>query len=828
MNEHKRMERTSTKIQMIADFEGDANELLENKPEGIYPMLCTRDLVVFPTVLTPIIVGRDISRNLANLLASKPDTLFCIFCQKNRGVELPGFDDLYHVGVFAKLVRILNMPDGSGNQTIIVQAMGRCELRNVTALTPYYQAEVESLPEIWGSQEDTNFRALHETFVKESLSYVNANENVSSELGAAITEISHPMVQSNFMCCAMPFSVEDKIDMLSKSDLNDRLVIALRSLHKEMKLLRLQNEISQKTHYDLDEQQKEYFLKQQIKNIRQELGDEEGSPERKEIMEKAKTKQWNEATQKVFKKEMAKLDTIHPQSPDYPIQVGYLQTLVDLPWNECTKDDLSIPRAKRILNQDHYGMEKVKERILEYLAVRALKGGQKSPILCLYGPPGVGKTSLGKSIAAAMKRKYVRMSLGGLHDESEIRGHRRTYIGAMPGRIIKNIQKAGSSNPVFILDEIDKVAQDNFHGDPSSALLEVLDPEQNNAFHDNYLDVDYDLSKVLFIATANELSNIPRPLLDRMELIEVGGYITEEKIEIAKRHLVPKEIVNTGLEEQDPKISFNKAALENIIEHYTRETGVRQLKKQINKCLRKVAYEFASTGKIEHPTIGAAEIKGLLGTPPFNRDIYQGNDYAGVVTGLAWTSVGGEILYIETSLSKGKAGKLTLTGNLGNVMKESAVIALEYVKAHVDLLGVDYRIFDNWNIHIHVPEGATPKDGPSAGITIATSIASAITQRKVRKNIAMTGEITLRGKVLPVGGIKEKILAAKRAGITDIVMCKDNRKNIEEIPEKYLKGVEFHYVENVADVWQIALTDEKVEHPIDLTIKEEKEEKKED
>ena len=824
MNEHKRMERTSTKIQMIADFEGDANELLENKPEGIYPMLCTRDLVVFPTVLTPIIVGRDISRNLANLLANKPDTLFCIFCQKNRGVELPGFDDLYHVGVFAKLVRILNMPDGSGNQTIIVQAMGRCELKNVTALTPYYQAEVESLPETWGSQEDTNFRALHETFVKESLSYVNANENVSSELGAAITEISHPMVQSNFMCCAMPFSVEDKIEMLSKSDLNDRLVIALRSLHKEMKLLRLQNEISQKTHYDLDEQQKEYFLKQQIKNIRQELGDEEGSPERKEIMEKAKTKQWNEAIQKVFKKEMAKLDTIHPQSPDYPIQVGYLQTLVDLPWNECTKDDLSIPRAKRILNQDHYGMEKVKERILEYLAVRALKGGQKSPILCLYGPPGVGKTSLGKSIAAAMKRKYVRMSLGGLHDESEIRGHRRTYIGAMPGRIIKNIQKAGSSNPVFILDEIDKVAQDNFHGDPSSALLEVLDPEQNNAFHDNYLDVDYDLSKVLFIATANELSNIPRPLLDRMELIEVGGYITEEKIEIAKRHLVPKEIENTGLEEQDPKISFNKAALENIIEHYTRETGVRQLKKQINKCLRKVAYEFASTGKIEHPTIGAAEIKGLLGTPPFNRDIYQGNDYAGVVTGLAWTSVGGEILYIETSLSKGKAAKLTLTGNLGNVMKESAVIALEYVKAHVDLLGVDYRIFDNWNIHIHVPEGATPKDGPSAGITIATSIASAITQRKVRKNIAMTGEITLRGKVLPVGGIKEKILAAKRAGITDIVMCKDNRKNIEEIPEKYLKGVEFHYVENVADVWQIALTDEKVEHPIDLTIKEEKKE----
>ena len=818
MNEHKRMERTSTKIQMIADFEGDANELLENKPEGIYPMLCTRDLVVFPTVLTPIIVGRDISRNLANLLANKPDTLFCIFCQKNRGVELPGFDDLYHVGVFAKLVRILNMPDGSGNQTIIVQAMGRCELRNVTALTPYYQAEVESLPEIWGSQEDTNFRALHETFVKESLSYVNANENVSSELGAAITEISHPMVQSNFMCCAMPFSVEDKIEMLSKSDLNDRLVIALRSLHKEMKLLRLQNEISQKTHYDLDEQQKEYFLKQQIKNIRQELGDEEGSPERKEIMEKAKTKQWNEATQKVFKKEMAKLDTIHPQSPDYPIQVGYLQTLVDLPWNECTKDDLSIPRAKRILNQDHYGMEKVKERILEYLAVRSLKSGTQSPILCLYGPPGVGKTSLGRSIAKAMNRKYVRMSLGGLHDESEIRGHRRTYIGAMPGRIIKNIQKAGSSNPVFILDEIDKVSSNNYQGDPASALLEVLDPEQNVAFHDNYLDVDFDLSKVLFIATANDISSIPRPLLDRMELIEVGGYITEEKIEIAKRHLIPKELENTGLYTFIPKVTFNKAAIESIIEHYTRESGVRQLKKQINKGLRKMAYKLASSKELEKTAITPADLKDILGTAPFNRDIYQGNSYAGVVTGLAWTSVGGEILFIETSLSKGKQGKLTLTGNLGDVMKESAVIALEYIKAHIDLLGVDYRIFENWNLHIHVPEGATPKDGPSAGITIATSIASAITQRKVRKNTAMTGEITLRGKVLPVGGIKEKILAAKRAGITDIVICKENEKDILDIPEKYLKGVTFHYVEDVADVWEFALTDEKVEHPINFTI----------
>ena len=498
-----------------------------------------------------------------------------------------------------------------------------------------------------------------------------------------------------------------------------------------------------------------------------------------------------------------------------------MQTVANLPWNEYTTDDLSLKRAKRILDQDHYGMEKVKERILEYMAVLQLRGDLKSPILCLYGPPGVGKTSLGKSIAKAMKRNYVRVSLGGLHDEAEIRGHRRTYIGAMPGRIIKSIQKAKSSNPVFILDEIDKVTQNTVNGDPSSALLEVLDPEQNNAFHDNYLDLDYDLSKVLFIATANDLNTIPRPLLDRMEIIEVGGYITEEKIEIAKRHLVPREIKNTGLDAIETPIKFTKPALERIIENYTRESGVRQLEKQINKALRKIAYHKAMEDQLDIYTITPNNLEDLLGKPPFYRDIYQGNDYAGVVTGLAWTSVGGEILFIETSLSKGKAGKLTLTGNLGDVMKESAVIALEYVKAHADALEIDSNIFNNWNIHIHVPEGATPKDGPSAGITIATSIASAITQRKVRKNTAMTGEITLRGKVLPVGGIKEKILAAKRAGITDIVMCCENEKDIIEIPEKYRKGVTFHYVENVQDVWDFALTDELVDHPIDFTINEE-------
>ena len=580
--------------------------------------------------------------------------------------------------------------------------------------------------------------------------------------------------------------------------------------------------IRSKTREDIDEQQREYFLQQQIRNIKEELGNGEGSIERQELEEQAAKKHWSDDVKKVFAKELDKLELMNQQSPEYSVQLTYLQTMVNLPWNEYTKDDLNIKRAQKILDRDHYGMEKVKERILEYMAVLQLRGNLKSPILCLYGPPGVGKTSLGKSIAAAMKRKYVRVSLGGLHDESEIRGHRRTYVGAMPGRIIKSIQKAGSSNPVFILDEIDKVTQQTINGDPSSALLEVLDPEQNNAFHDNYLDVDYDLSKVMFIATANDLNTIPRPLLDRMEVIEVSGYITEEKTEIAKRHLVPRELANTGFDKEKLQPTLNKAALEKIIEQYTRESGVRQLEKQINKALRKLAFIKARDGVLENYKITPRELEDLLGKPPFYRDIYQGNAYAGVVTGLAWTSVGGEILFIETSLSKGRAGKLTLTGNLGDVMKESAIIALEYVKAHIDKLDVDYRIFEQWHIHIHVPEGATPKDGPSAGITIATSIASALTQRKVRKNTAMTGEITLRGKVLPVGGIKEKILAAKRAGITDIVMCKDNKKDIDEIPAIYLKDVNFHFVENVQEVWDFALTDELVDHPVTFTVEKEK------
>lgn len=806
---------------MIADYEGDVTNLFNVNIDGELPILATRNIAIFPGVISPVIIGRKQSLNLLDKLRKHNDAAFAVFCQKDQEVENPEGKDLFEYGVYAKLVKVLEMPGPGNNLTAIIQGLGRCRLKSITRTMPFMLGEVCPAMEDMPKENDKEFATAMEDMRSTTLNYIRMNEDLPDESQFALNNISNNVIAVDFVCTNLPFSIEDKELLISTRSIKERVIQTLRVLHKEMQLLELKQNIRSKTREDLDEQQREYFLQQQIKNIKEELGGGEGSPERKDLEEKAKSKAWPEEVDKIFRKELDKLDMFNPQSPEYSIQYNYLQTMTNLPWGEYTKDNLDLKRAQRILNHDHYGMEKVKERILEYMAVLKLRGDLKSPIICLYGPPGVGKTSLGKSIAAAMKRKYVRMSLGGLHDESEIRGHRRTYVGAMPGRIIKNIQKAGSANPVFILDEIDKVTQNTINGDPSSALLEVLDPEQNNAFHDNYLDVDFDLSKVLFIATANDLGSIPRPLLDRMELIEVSGYITEEKIEIAKRHLIPREIDNCGLTAKEDKPTFTKAAIEKIIEQYTRESGVRQLEKQVNKALRKLAYKKALDDVLPYEKITPNEIEDLLGKPPFYRDIYQGNDYAGVVTGLAWTSVGGEILFIETSLSKGKAGKLTLTGNLGDVMKESAVIALEYVKAHIDSLGVDYRIFNNWNIHIHVPEGATPKDGPSAGITIATSIASALTQRKVRKNTAMTGEITLRGKVLPVGGIKEKILAAKRAGITDIVMCQDNRKDIEEIPEIYRKGVEFHYVENVQDVWKFALTDEKVDNPIDLSIKEE-------
>ena len=807
-------------IQMIADYEGDITNLFNSKLDGELPILPTRNLVVFPGVISPILIGRQSSVAMIEEVMDSNDGTFAIFCQKDPGVDNPAMKDLFSYGVYAKLIRVLDMPGAGDNKTAIVQGLGRCHLKSVTQRKPFILGEVESAPEIFPNIDDKEYETAIADMRASAIEFIRNNEEIPDESQFALTNITHPIIAVNFICSNLPFEIDDKMHLLRATDLKERLFRLLKVLNKETQFLKIKHRIHSKTREDLDEQQREYFLQQQIKNIKEELGTGEGSPERKELLEKAEKKKWPEEIKAVFQKELSKLDTLNQQSPDYSVQLGYLQTMVSLPWNEYTKDDLDLSRAKKILDRDHYGMEKVKERILEYIAVLQLRGNLKSPILCLYGPPGVGKTSLGKSIATALKRKYVRISLGGLHDEAEIRGHRRTYIGAMPGRIIKSIQKAGSSNPVFILDEIDKVTQHTHNGDPSSAMLEVLDPEQNNAFHDNYLDVDYDLSKVLFIATANDLNTIPRPLLDRMELIEVSGYITEEKTEIAKRHLVPKELENTGLDTCQPKIKINKAALEKIIEQYTRESGVRQLEKQINKIMRKLAYKKALEGELTTTSLQPSNIEEILGKPPFYRDIYQGNDYAGVVTGLAWTSVGGEILFIETSLSKGKAGKLTLTGNLGDVMKESAVIALEYVKAHIDKLGVDYRLFDQWNIHIHVPEGATPKDGPSAGITIATSIASALTQRKVRKNTAMTGEITLRGKVLPVGGIKEKILAAKRAGITDIVMCQENKKDIDEIPEKYRTGVEFHYVENIQEVWDFALTDELVKNPVDLSIKE--------
>ena len=808
-------------FQMIADVEGDFHDIIKGKTPDNLPILPVRNLVLFPGVVSPILIGRDSSKMVAQK-AEKRGELIGVVCQRDPDVDVPMQEDLYETGVFAKVVKLLSLPNG--NITAIVQCQGRLRLKQLTQTIPYLEGDVEPLEDIDPEKRDREFKTAMEDLRNIVNEYINVSEDIPDEATFAIKNISNDIMALNFVCSNMPFTTKEKMKLLEMDSVKERLFNVMKIINREINLQNLKADIRNKTREDIDEQQRNYFLQQQIKNMQAEMGND-SSPEKYELIQKAEKKHWPAEINKTFFKEVEKLDNLNPQSPEFNVQLNYLQTLVSLPWEEYTKDDLDLKRAQKILDEDHYGMEKVKERILEHMAVLALRGDLKSPIICLYGPPGVGKTSLGKSIASAMKRKYVRMSLGGLHDEAEIRGHRRTYIGAMPGRIIKSIQKAGSSNPVFILDEIDKVTQNTHNGDPASALLEVLDPEQNNAFHDNYLDVDYNLSKVLFIATANNLGTIPRPLLDRMEIIEVSGYITEEKIEIAKRHLIPRELENTGQNVKGMKPTFNKAAIEMIIERYTRESGVRQLEKQINKALRKIAYKRQLEDNTDYKKITPTEIEDLLGKPPFYRDIYQGNDYAGVVTGLAWTSVGGEILFIETSLSKGKNGKLTLTGNLGDVMKESAILALEYVKAHADTLNIDYRIFDNWNIHIHVPEGATPKDGPSAGITIATSIASALTQRKVRKNTAMTGEITLRGKVLPVGGIKEKILAAKRAGITDIVMCQENEKDILEIPDMYLKGVTFHYVENVQDVWKFALTDEIVKNPLDFTIEEEKDQK---
>lgn len=778
------------------------------------PILPLRNMMIFPGTLLPVNVARRTSLKLLND-AIKQNKPIGVFCQKDDTIDDPDFSQLYGTGVLAKAVKMLELPDGS--KTALLQGHTRIKLIDVTHNGEYLTGHVSEYPEDHPSARDKEFIAVIEACKDVAVKFFHSHGELPMPDEPRLKSLQKREFFLNFLCSNIPISNMERMDLLEIDNLRLRAYRLLEYLNREYQFASLKANIQNKTQEDLTRQQREYFLQQEMRNIQEELGDGATSDYEK-LRGWSLDKDWDETTAELFYKELEKLRHYATGNPDYQVQYAYLETLLSLPWREMTKDNLNLQNAERVLNKDHYGMEKVKERILEHLAVLQTRGDFKSPIICLYGPPGVGKTSLGKSIAKAMKRKYVRVSLGGVHDEAEIRGHRKTYIGAMPGRIIKNIQKAGSSNPVFILDEIDKVGQDGMHGDPASALLEVLDPEQNSAFHDNYLDCDYDLSNVMFIATANNISTIPAPLLDRMELIEVSGYLTEEKIEIAKRHLVPQELDNLGM--KDKKIKLSTQAIEKIIEDYTRESGVRELDKQINKLLRKMTYEYAKTKELPKKEIGKQEVADILGPERFSRDKYQGNDYAGVVTGLAWTAVGGEILFIETSLSKGKGSKLTLTGNLGDVMKESATLALEYLKAHPDMLGIDYRIFDNWNIHLHVPEGAVPKDGPSAGITMTTAIASALTQRKVRANLAMTGEMTLRGKVLPVGGIKEKILAAKRAGITDIIICKENEKDIRQIPEKYVKGVTFHYVENFSDVLALALLDEKVSNPIELKVSE--------
>ena len=816
-NEDILLDGNSQEISMLAEIPTEPEEVTLDFTQD-FPVMALRNVVMFPHVVMPITIGRAASLKLVNAAYRKKQPIVLV-CQVSAEVEDPGYKDLYHVGVIARVLRIFDLP-GGGTTAIMQSAGPRVHLQNIVRTQPYMKGMIVPLPDETEDEQSEEFKALMESCKELANKYVETAERMAPDTAFAIRNLDNGMILVNFICANFPFQPKEKVRLLECATLKERMYLLLQILNREVKLADIRQNIQMRTREDIDRQQREYFLQQQIKNIQDELGGGAES-EVEELRAKGEKMKWTTEAAETFEKELGKLERINPQSPDYSVQLTYLQTMLSLPWGTYTTDNLNIANAEKTLNKDHYGLEKVKERILEHLAVLKLKDDMKSPIICLYGPPGVGKTSLGRSIAASLKRKYVRMSLGGVHDEAEIRGHRKTYIGAMPGRIIKSLIKAESSNPVIILDEIDKLGSDH-RGDPGSAMLEVLDPEQNNTFHDNYLDVDYDLSKVMFIATANNLGTIPPALLDRMELIEVSGYITEEKIEIARRHLVPKELENNGLKKQFVK--FSKAALEYIIENYTRESGVRELEKKINKVMRKIALEFAREGEETVHDIKPDDVRNYLGAPEYSRDKYQGNEYAGVVTGLAWTAVGGEILFVETSLSKGKGGRLTLTGNLGDVMKESAMLALEYLKAHTRLLGISEEIFDNWNIHIHVPEGAIPKDGPSAGITMVTSLASALTQRKVKANLAMTGEITLRGKVLPVGGIKEKILAAKRAGIKDIILCEENRKNIEEIQPVYLKGLTFHYVNDITEVLELALTDEKVNGAIDFCAENRKKE----
>jgi len=790
-------------IPIIADGEdGDLEDV--EVPETI-PILSLRNTVLFPGVVLPISIGRPRSIQLIKEVY-RNDKIVGTVAQKDPDMENPGFNDLHTVGSIGQIVKLLEMPDGS--TTAIIQGRRRMVLDELISSDPYFIARVRTIPEKKPEPASKDFDAIVSSLKDLSLKIIKINPNISPEASFAIKNIENNTYLINFICSNTDIKVTDKQKLLEINSIRDRGFMLLEFLVQEIQLLELKNELQSKVKSDLDQQQREFLLHQQMKTIQNELG---GNPLEKEIEEyrkKAVAKKWTEETRKIFDKELDKLHRLNPAAAEYSVQVNYIQTLLDLPWREYTQDNLDLVNARHVLDDDHFGLDEVKERILEHLAVLKLKGDLKSPILCLYGPPGVGKTSLGKSVAKALGRKYVRMSLGGLHDEAEIRGHRKTYIGAMPGRIIQNIKRAGSSNPVFILDEIDKVGQD-FRGDPSSALLEVLDPEQNTTFFDNFLEMEYDLSKVLFIATGNTLSTVSPALRDRMETIEITGYLVEEKLEIARQHLLPKQLENHGVKLNQLTVPDN--IMEKLIEKYTRESGVRELDKRLAKIVRVTAKNIASGAKY-NPALSEKVMIETLGPPKYIRDIYSGNDQAGVVTGLAWTASGGEILFVETSISRG-TGKLTLTGNLGEVMKESAIIALEYLKANAALLDLPDNFSDKWNIHIHVPEGAIPKDGPSAGVTMAASIASAFTQRKVKKYLAMTGEITLRGKILPVGGIKEKILAAKRANIKEIILSEENRKDVEDIKELYIRGLKFHYVESIMGVLDLSLLKQKVRNP---------------
>ena len=796
-----------TEFLPLMSDEDEAKISKEDTPNEL-PILPLRNTVLFPGVIIPITIGRDRSVKLIKDAENGNKTIGVV-AQKDFDTELPELSDLNHVGTVAHILKMLKMPDG--NITAVIQGRKRFEITEMVQKDPYFKANVVDLKEVKPEKKDEEFGALVSSVKDLALRIIDESPNIPAEAAIAIKNIKNSSFAINFVSSNMNIGLTEKQSLLEEVDLKKRAILVLELLTKELQMLEMKNKIQSKVQTDLDKQQREYYLNQQMKAIQEELGGSGSQKEIDEMRKQASKKKWNKEIANAFDKELRKLQRMNPSMSDYAVQRSYIELILDLPWDEVTTDSFDLKQARDILDRDHFGLEKVKERIIEHLAVLKLKGDMKSPILCLYGPPGVGKTSLGKSIAEALGRKYERVSLGGLRDEAEIRGHRKTYIGAMPGRIIKSVKKAKSSNPVFVLDEIDKVTRDN-HGDPSSALLEVLDPEQNETFHDNYLELDYDLSKVMFVATANSLATIQPALRDRMEIIEINGYTIEEKVQIAKKHLLPKQIKLHGLKEE--QFTISDEMLEKIVDQYTRESGVRTLDKMISKMIRNVAKSIAMDESFDYsPDVKVVE--KVLGAPRFDRDRFTDNSVAGVVTGLAWTSVGGDILFIESSLSKGK-GKLSVTGNLGKVMKESVTIAMEYLKAHAEIYELSSEVFDKWNVHVHVPEGATPKDGPSAGITMFTSLVSSFTQRKVKEKIAMTGELTLRGKVLPVGGIKEKILAAKRSGINEILLSKQNRKDILEINEKYVKGMTFHYVDTLKEVIDIALLNEKVENVVKI------------